>query len=119
MKRLKIALVFAFIAASLCSGCVWAAATQLSVAAGDNQSAPAGSAVAGVVCVIARDAGNNPVSGVSVTWGNITGGGSLTGATKITGGDGIATLGSWTLGPAAGINTITATSAGLPDVTFT
>src|SRR4051812_4959580 len=79
-------------------GTASAAATQLSIAAGNNQTAVVGTTVGGVVCVIVRDASNNPVSGVSVTWGSITGGGSLTGATQSTGADGIATLGSWTLG---------------------
>ncbi len=59
------------------------------------------------------------MQGVLVTWGSITGGGSITGATQTTDKTGIATLGSWTLGPTAGPNTITATSPGLNSVTFT
>src|SRR5260370_14802117 len=47
-----------------------ATATQLAIAAGNNQTAVAGTAVSGPVCVIATDAGNNAVSGVSITWGN-------------------------------------------------
>ncbi len=94
-------------------------ATQLILASGDNQTAPAGTRVTGVVCVLVRDANNNAVSGVTVTWGNISGGGKLDGATEATDASGIATLGGWTLGPAAGTNTITATSPGLPSVTFT
>jgi hypothetical protein len=102
-------------AASAASG----PATQLILAAGDNQTAPGGTRVQGVVCVLARDANNSPVSGVIVTWGSITGGGGLTGPTEATDSSGVATLGGWTLGPAAGTNTITATSDGLPSVTFT
>jgi cytochrome c peroxidase len=57
------------------------------------------------------------LAGVAVTWGNVTGGGSLTGATQITASNGVVTLGSWTLG-APGPNTITASAAGLTPVTF-
>ena len=92
---------------------------QMVLAAGDNQTAPANTRVTGPVCVLVTDAANVPVPGVSVTWGGISDGGSLVGATESTDPTGIATLGGWTLGPAAGINTITATSAGLPSVTFT
>ena len=53
-----------------------------------------------------------------MTWGAITGGGSLVGGTELTDGSGIATLGGWTLGPAAGVNTISAASDGLNSVTF-
>ena len=78
-------------------------ATQIAIAAGNNQTAPSGTRVPGVVCVIATDANNAPVSGVSITWGAITGGGSLVGATENTDASGIATLGGWILGPTAGI----------------
>ena len=90
----------------------------MTLAAGDNQVAPANTRVPGVVCVLVTDADNKPVPGVSVTWGDLTGGGFLTGATEATDATGIATLGAWTLGPAAGINTTTASSAGLNSVTF-
>jgi hypothetical protein len=66
--------------------------------------------------------GTDPVSGVSVTFaitnggGTITSGGSpVTSVTVMTGGNGVATLGSWTLGTTAGtnVNTLTATSGSL------
>ena len=94
-------------------------AAQIAISAGDNQTTAVNNAVPDVVCVIATDAANSPVAGVSVTWGGVTGGGTLTGATQVTDATGVATLGSWTLGPVAGTNTITATSAGLNSVTFT
>src|ERR1043165_7813916 len=93
--------------------------TQMVLAAGNNQIAPANTRVQGEVCVLVTDADNKPVPGVSVTWGDVTGGGSLFGATELTDSTGIATLGGWQLGPAAGPNTTTATSAGLNSVTFT
>ncbi|HYF48678.1 MAG TPA: phosphoesterase [Planctomycetota bacterium] len=93
--------------------------TQLLIAAGNNQSALVNNPVPGVVCAVVRDASNQPVSGITVTFGNVTGGGSITGATQITDSSGIVTLGSWTLGPTPGVNTIDATSPGLPTITFT
>ncbi len=52
------------------------------------------------------------VPGVTVTFAVASGGGSVTGATPTTGADGVATVGSWTLGPLAEPNTLTATVAG-------
>ena len=95
------------------------AATQIAIASGDQQTAVAGSPVSSVVCVIATGASSLPVAGVTITFGNITGGGSITGANQLTNSNGIATLGSWTLGASPGINTLTASAAGLNSVTFT
>ena len=97
------------------------AATQIALNAGDAQSATVNSAVTIAPSVIVKDALNNPVSGVSVTFAVATGGGSLTGAGATTNASGIATVGSWTLGTAAGSNTLTATSGSLSGspVTFT
>ncbi len=47
------------------------------------------------------------------------GGGRIDGATALTGADGIATAGDWTLGPAESANQLTATVASLPPVSFT
>ena len=98
------------------------AASQIAVNAGDAQSAVAGSAVAIAPSVIIKDANNNPVSGVSVTFANGTGGSVSGTMTATTGSDGIATFaGTWTLGNTAGSNTLTATNTGLSGspVTFT
>jgi len=92
--------------------------SQMLVAAGDNQTATAGTAVPGPVCAIVTDSNNAPVAGVTVTWGSVTGGGSITGEMQITNTSGVVTLGSWTLGVTAGANSITASSAGLNSVTF-
>src|SRR5207245_665495 len=61
------------------------------------------------------------VSGVAVTFAVATGGGSATGLSATTNASGVATVGSWTLGTAAGANTLTATSGALTGspVTFT
>jgi adhesin/invasin len=81
--------------------------------AGNNQTATAGSAVATAPSVRVTDANSNPVSGVTVTFAAVSGGGSVTGPTQTTNASGIATVGSWRLGATVGPNTLTATSAGL------
>src|SRR5205085_9627393 len=97
------------------------AATQIAMNGGDGQQATTGTAVATPPSVIVRDASNNPVQGVSVTFAPASGGGSITGAEQTTNASGIATVGSWTLGTTAGTNTLTAAAAGLTGspVTFT
>ena len=97
-------------------------ATQIAVRAGDSQSAAAGTAVAIPPAVIVKDASGNPVAGVSVTFAVASGDGSVDPTTPlVTGADGSAAVGSWTLGPIAGANTLTATAPGLAGspVTFT
>jgi len=69
--------------------------------------------------VIVRDASNQPLAGVTVTFAVTAGGGSLTGATQTTNAGGIATVGSWRAGQTAGTNTVTATVAALTPVSFT
>lgn len=95
------------------------APTQVVITAGNNQSAAAGGPVAVAPAVQVRDQFSNPVSGVSVTFAVTVGGGSITGATPVSNASGTATLGSWTLGAAAGANTLSATVTGLSPVSFT
>lgn len=52
------------------------------------------------------DADGNPISGAAVTFTVTAGGGSVTGSPAMTGSDGVATLGSWTIG--AGSNALQA-----------
>jgi len=97
-------------------------ATQIAANSVTTQSDTAGLPVAVPPSVLVRDAGNNPVAGVSVTFTVTGGGGSRLPATPVlTNASGIAALTSWTLGAAAGTNTLTATAAGLTGspVTFT
>ncbi|MBI1967348.1 MAG: Ig-like domain-containing protein, partial [Gemmatimonadetes bacterium] len=98
------------------------AAQTIAINAGDGQSATVNTAVAIPPSVIVTDAFGNPVSGVSVTFAVASGGGTVDPTTAIlTNASGIAQVTSWTLGPTAGTNTLTATSgtlAGSP-VTFT
>ena len=88
------------------------APTQMAISAGDGQNATAGAAVATAPAVLVRDASLNPVAGVSVTFAVASGGGAVLPATAVTtNASGIATATSWTLGPVAGPNTLTATAA--------
>jgi hypothetical protein len=89
------------------------AATKIAANGGDAQVAQPSTAVAVNPSVLVTDVGNNPVSGVGVTFAIGSGGGSLTGSPATTNASGIATVGSWTLGSAVGANTLTATSGSL------
>jgi len=86
--------------------------------AGDNQSATVNANVATAPSVLVTDAHGNPVQGVPVTFAVASGGGSATGTSATTNASGIATVGCWKLGTTAGANTLAASSAGLPSVTF-
>ncbi|MFN0097444.1 MAG: Ig-like domain-containing protein, partial [Gemmatimonadaceae bacterium] len=86
---------------------------------GQGQSANAGTAVGQRPSVKVQDAGGNGIAGVTVTFAVQSGGGSVTGASVASDANGIATIGSWTLGGALGANTVRATATGLPPVDFT
>src|SRR5206468_817520 len=88
-------------------------ATQIAVNAGDAQSDTVNTNVATAPSVIVKDQFGNPVQGKGVTFAVASGGGSITGAATTTNASGIATVGSWKLGTAAGTNTLTATATGL------
>jgi plastocyanin len=59
------------------------------------------------------DAFGNPVAEVAVTFAAGPGGGSVTGASQVSGSDGLAKVGSWKLGGTPGPYTVEATSPGL------
>ncbi|TCS98193.1 MBG domain-containing protein [Pseudofulvimonas gallinarii] len=80
--------------------------------AGDAQTALAGTAVAIAPQVRVEDGSGNVVEGAIVSFAVTAGGGSATGATVMTGADGLAEVGSWTLGSAAGSNELTASVIG-------
>ena len=80
---------------------------------------PAGQAALERPSVVVRDENGNPMAGASVVFAVTSGDGSVSGATVNTGTDGVATVGTWTLGQTASTNTVDATVAGLPAVTFT
>lgn len=95
--------------------------TAIAAQAGNNQSATVGTAVSVSPSVLVTDNRGGPAAGVIVTFAVASGGGSITSATQITGADGIATVGGWTLGTTVGTNTLMAVASALTGspVTFT
>lgn len=99
------------------------AATNIASNSATTQSGTTGAAVATLPSVKVTDADGNAVQGTSVIFNLTGGGGTIGGATQTSSASGIATLGSWTLGAAAGANTVTAAGNGISltgaPVTFT
>lgn len=87
--------------------------------AGNNQQAPVGRLVPIAPTVMVRNASGGGVPGAVVTFAVASGGGSVVGSRQVTDATGAATVGGWFLGPLPGTNTLTASSPGLPPVTFT
>jgi adhesin/invasin len=88
---------------------------SITISSGNNQSATAGTAVGVNPAVVVRDANNNPVEGATVLFTAVVGGGQVADPVRRTNGQGIASVGSWTLGPTVGSQTLTAqvTEAGV------
>lgn len=86
-------------------------AAMLVKVGGDGLGANKGAPVAPAPSVRVTDQFTNPVGGATVTFAVASGGGTLTGAVQVTAADGLATVGSWTLG-SVGSNTLTATVNG-------
>lgn len=89
------------------------AATSIAANSATDQSGTTSTAVATPPSVVVTDAYGNAVSSQTVTFAVTAGGGSRSPATVDTNANGVATLTSWTLGASAGVNTLTATAAGL------
>jgi adhesin/invasin len=89
------------------------APASIEAAAGGDESAVVGTAVATAPAVLVRDADGNPLPGIPVSFKVTDGGGSAVGRTPVTGSDGVAAVGGWTLGPKVGTNTMQATLSGL------
>jgi hypothetical protein len=81
----------------------------LTISAGEYQAGMAGEAVPVPPRVRLRDPDGRPVSGATVTFRVLSGGGMVTGARVDTDADGYAEVGSWVLGSVASINVLTAT----------
>jgi len=69
--------------------------------------------------VIVKDQRGAGMEGVAVTFVVSAGGGTVQGGSATTNSAGIAGVVSWVLGATPGVNTLTASVAGLPSVTFT
>lgn len=95
------------------------APNALQKAGGDDQAAPAGTALPQPLRVVAVDRLGAAVQGITVSFAVNAGGGSLSTASAVTGADGSATT-AWTLGTGAGApQAVTATAAGIATVQFT
>jgi hypothetical protein len=92
-----------------------------SIAANSSTSLTAapGTPVGELPSVVVLDQSGQPVVGAHVTFAVGSGGGSVTGGSATTDDSGIATVGSWVLGPNTGTNTLTAKTGNLPAVIFT
>jgi len=90
-----------------------ASPASVTVFQGADQSAGIATAVPIAPAVTVRDAFQNLVPGVSVTFAVASGGGSISGpTTALTSSGGVAIVGGWLLGPNVGANTMTATVNG-------
>jgi hypothetical protein len=89
-----------------------APATRVELVDGNNQSAETGSEVALPPAVRVTNSAGEPVAGVAVTFVVTRGGGSVSGAAQTTDAQGLARVGSWTLG-AEGRNTLEARAGSL------
>src|SRR5688500_4966585 len=81
---------------------------SVAVAAGNNQTAPAGATVPIAPSVRVVDGFGNLVSGAAVTFTVLSGGGQVTNGLTVTNAQGIATVGSWQLGLTSGTQTLAA-----------
>lgn len=89
-------------------------ATTMAAHSVTDQSATVGTTVTQAPSVRVTGAGGVPIAGVAVTFAVTAGQGTITGsATVTTSSTGIATVGGWVLGTTAGLNTLTASAAGL------
>jgi hypothetical protein len=86
-------------------------ASGVSIVSGNNQRGPVSTELPLPLVVEVRDAQNNAVPNVPVTWVIGTGGGSVTPTTSNTDPSGRATA-AWTLGPDPVTNTVSAVAAG-------
>ena len=100
------------------TGTAGAAASLAIVAGTDEQIGAAEEALPVDPSVVVADAYGNPVSGVTVTFAIAAGGGSITDSVQVSNASGVATVGSWTLGPYNDVNELTASASGVESVTF-
>jgi plastocyanin len=112
MKHLGLAALAALLAACGGGGTEPEPGPQVLVAvSGSGQSAEAGEAVSNPLIVAVTQDGT-PVSGKTVTWSVTAGGGSVDPTSSTTSAAGTAST-MWTLGPAAGANTVQASASGV------
>lgn len=94
-------------------------AQSIAKSGGDAQTAAPGSAVAVSPAVLVTNSLGAPMADALVTFTVTSGGGQVQATSARTDTTGRAVSGTWTLGPSAGINTLSASVAGLAAVSFT
>jgi len=113
--------LFALISGA-CSGSTEPKVTVDSVAAVSNgangQTGITGQAVAIKPAVKVVDRAGNGVAGEVVQFSILTGGGSVTGGSAVADANGVATVGSWTMGPNVGVNSLQASVGALTPIVF-
>lgn len=95
------------------------AAAAVEAAAGDGQTAEPGARVGVAPTVLVRSAAGRPLADVRVEFSVTRGGGSVGAALARTDAEGVATAGSWTLGPEPGVNQVQARAGTATPVVFT
>lgn len=91
----------------------WSFVPEMVTSSIDPQVAAVGTPVLSAPTVLLRDttAAHNPVAGVTVRF-TVEGGGTIVRDSVVTGSDGLASVGTWTLGTALGVNRVIATAIG-------
>jgi hypothetical protein len=84
----------------------------ITAASPTSQSSVVKSPVTVPPAIAVRDQNGDPLAGIEVTFAVTQGSGTITGADSTTDANGEASAASWTLGPAAGLNVVTASIAG-------
>jgi hypothetical protein len=92
--------------------------SQITIVSGDAQTAAAGSKLANALIAKVSDAGGKAVAGATVAWAVAGGGGSLSASSASTDAEGLARV-EWTLGTAAGAQSVTASVGSVAPATFT
>ena len=125
--RMRVSLISVFTITAVVTGCHSSESTSprevlipttLAIHAGDGQSAVAATAVPIAPAVQVTDSSGLPVQFVTVHFSTAVGSGQLTDSVQTTDGEGVATVGSWTLGGELGMNRLLASVNGLPRVEF-
>lgn len=94
------------------------APVRLELVNGDRQTAAVGTTLPINPQVRAIDPNGQPIAGVTVTFTPSLNAGTVTGGTQVTGADGIATVGSWTLGSFISSHLLTVRASNAPGVSF-
>lgn len=121
MSKRKLS-VLAIMAASVAIACSDSVAppkaSTIEINSASDQQGFAGDFAAENPEVLALDANGQPVQGVTVKFAVTAGDGSVSNATTLSGPQGRATAGAWTLGPSLGVNTVVGSIDGVGSVQF-